>query len=74
MISLLTGYCVEHKLATGFFHEKGIITNLFFYILTVAVHFAGTYVNEKFKQSFALIYLLIIVPRVCIGKISGWES
>ncbi len=69
LFALLTGYCVEENIWQGFFHPKGAITNLFFYLITVIIHFVGVYVNEKFKPSFTQVYLLIIGFRL-FGSLS----
>ena len=69
LFALATGYCVDEKIYQGFFHPKGVITNLFFFILTVVIHFVGVYANKKFKPSFAQVYLLIISLRL-FGSLS----
>ena len=68
-IALLNGYCVEKRILVGFFHEKATITNLFFFILTIMIHFVGMYTEKNFKSSFAQVYLLIISTRL-FGSLS----
>ena len=45
-------------------HPKAQITNTFFFFLTLNIHFIGVLANKKFKEQFALIYMLIITFRL----------
>ena len=67
--TLVNDYFVGEGLYLGFFHEKATITNLFFFILTSAIHSVGVHAEKKFKQSFAQVYLLIISTRL-FGSLS----
>ena len=67
--TLLNDYCVEKGVMLSFFHEKSTITNLFFFILTIMIHFVGMYTEKNFKSSFAQVYLLIISTRL-FGSLS----
>jgi hypothetical protein len=62
--ALLNDFFVESGKGLTFFHDKSMNTNLFFYLLTVLLHFVGVYTNKNFKQSFAQVYLLIIATRL----------
>ncbi len=67
--ALINDYFVEKGIGLSFFHQKSITTNLFFFILTVAIHFVGLYTERNYKQSFAQVYLLIISTRL-FGSLS----
>ena len=67
--SLLNAFCVDKNVLQQFFHEKAMITNLFFFFLTIIIHFVGIYTEKKYKQSFAQVYLLIISTRL-FGSLS----
>lgn len=45
-------------------HPKAQITNIFFFFLTLNIHFIGVFANRKYKEQFALIYMLIITFRL----------
>jgi hypothetical protein len=69
IFALTNGYFVAEQIGLGFFHQKAEITNLFFFLLTILIHFVGIFSERKFKQSFAQIYLLIIATRL-FGSLS----
>ena len=43
------------------YHPKAQVTNIFFFLLTLNIHFVGLFANKKYKEQFALIYMLGIV-------------
>ena len=67
--ALVNGYCVEQDFLLGFFHDKAVITNLFFFVFTLALHFVGFATEKKYKESFVQVYLLIISTRL-FGSLS----
>lgn len=69
LFALLNDYLVEQEMGLRFFHEKSIVSNLFFFLLTIALHFVGVFTEKKYKQSFAQVYLLIISTRL-FGSLS----
>ena len=57
-------YFILEKLDWQGLHPKAQITNIFFFILTLNIHFIGVFANKKYKEQFALIYMLVITFRL----------
>lgn len=57
-------YFVWAKFDWPGYHPKAQVTNIFFFLLTLNIHFVGLFANKKYKEQFALIYMLVITFRL----------
>ena len=69
VMSLLTYIAQQYNVLSSLFHAKGHVLNLFFFILSLNVHFIGVFLQKKYPSQFPLLYMLIITVRM-LGTLS----
>ena len=63
LLASVVFYVLEY-LNSPLYHPQAEVTNVFFYFLTLNIHFVGKYADNKFKDQFALLYMLVITFRL----------
>jgi len=69
VVAVLTELSKRYGFLSFMIHDKGHVLNLFFFFLSLNVHFIGVFLQKKYASQFPMLYMLVVTVRM-LGVLS----